>query len=188
MDTHAVTRWMAVAAGAALLAVGVASCDNGDRAVRQSVPSTVVTVTKSVAPVTDSGSPTVTVMPTESTETTEAATETSPRSDLSSYYGEWTGHGRQMTLQPDGTALVTLASGAANVEKWTAMWGAHGNGIVVTLDTMTWHTGEPLGNQPGTSWTAVLAPSAEDGVTVLHMPGFADWCSTRFGRSVVCGA
>ncbi|NLG46517.1 hypothetical protein [Gordonia sp. (in: high G+C Gram-positive bacteria)] len=93
-----------------------------------------------------------------------------------------------MTLSPNGTATVVLADGAANVEDWPATWAAAGDGIEVTLATMTNRYGPPLGYFVGESWNALLAPSAEDGVTVLHMLDFGDWCSARFGPSRTCGA
>ncbi|WP_040518217.1 hypothetical protein [Gordonia neofelifaecis] len=188
MGKQTIYRWSAVAA-AALAVSGISACDRGvDTTVSSSASPSVVTVTKSVVQASDGGSSTATVAPTVSAENPPSDVEETPRSDLAQYYGEWTGHGRDLVLDSDGTATVSLAAGAADVEKWTATWGAHGNGIVVTLSTMTWHTGEPLGNRPGQSWTGILRPADEDGVTVLHMPGFTDWCSTRFGRSVVCGA
>ncbi|WP_156890487.1 hypothetical protein [Gordonia shandongensis] len=110
-----------------------------------------------------------------------------PETDLSRYYGKWSGHDRGLTLRPDGTATAFLGAGVGQAETWSASWGRQGDGIVVTLDTMTSREGAPLGHYSGQSWPAVLQ-TASDGVTVLHMAGYADWCSPRFGSSVVCGA
>ncbi|MGB6039602.1 MAG: hypothetical protein WBG39_07080 [Gordonia sp. (in: high G+C Gram-positive bacteria)] len=182
-------RTSMVVAAVAVLIASVAACDPVPP--RAGPSSAVASVTETV-PDTDMSPVTVTRTVSQTTapqhNNPTASQPTPSATDLSRYYGQWDGHGRGMTLNPDGSATVSLASGAANVEKWTATWGAHGHGIVVTLQTMTSRTGEPLGQEPGESWTGSLEPSPEDGVTILHMPGFTDWCSTKYGRSVACGA
>ncbi|MGB3699457.1 MAG: hypothetical protein WBA05_18695 [Gordonia sp. (in: high G+C Gram-positive bacteria)] len=194
MNVREVTRSGAIVAVATMLACGVIACGGNGSSPSSAESSPVVTVTETIGPAAESGSrggqPTVTVTapPGVTSTSQDGGTSTSVEADLSQYFGEWTGHGRQMTLNPDGSAVITLADGATNVEKWTASWGPSGDGVVVTLGTLTWNVGRALGNHPGRSWTGRVEPSLEDGVTVLHMPGFTDWCSARFGRSIVCGA
>lgn len=200
MNRHAVIR-QAVAVVAAALVVGGAAACNGDTGTANTGSSSppVVTVTQT-APLTTgpSETPPGTAAPTESAAPTEPETGPAvthsptdgppqPR-PVADYYGYWQGHGRQMTLNPDGTAAVVLADGAANVEKWTATWGAAGSGVEVTLETLTKRYGPPLGYAAGQSWAASIQPSDEDGAVVLHVPSLGDLCSSRFGRSVTCGA
>ena len=200
MNTHAVIRWTTAVVAAALVVGGATACnsDTGTADTAGSSPP-VVTVTET-APVTTATSerPPETVAPTESAEptvtetrpvVTEQPTGEPPSSHpVADYYGSWRGHGRQMTLNPNGTATLVLADGAEDVEDWTATWSSAGGGIQVTLATMTNRHGPPLGYHVGESWTASIQPSEEDGVTVLHMVNFGDWCSARFGNSRTCGA
>ncbi|ALG83517.1 hypothetical protein [Gordonia phthalatica] len=202
MKTHAVIRWTTAVVAAALVVGGATACnsDTGTADTAGSSPP-VVTVTET-APVTATSPATdttpETVAPTESAAPTVTATrpvvteqptsEPSSTHPLADYYGYWRGHGRQLTLNPNGTATVVLADGAEDVENWTADWGSAGDGIRITLVTMTNRHGPPLGYSSGQSFTGSIQPSEEDGVTVLHMLNFGDWCSARFGNSRTCGA
>ncbi|WP_433664581.1 hypothetical protein ACQPW1_22080 [Nocardia sp. CA-128927] len=119
-----------------------------------------------------------------------------PKSD---YALTWTGHTRQMHLNADGTGDVTIFSGAADGETWSATWDTTATGVTVSLVSLTSKTGAGLGDlKPGTKWVAALQKSPDDNKTVLHFvdpgkdlrnpnEGFY-WCAEKYGYSYDCGA
>lgn len=118
--------------------------------------------------------------------------------DAQNYVQQWTGHSRQMTVNDDGSADITLFSGAMNGEQWQARWSTTADGIEVTLTSRLSTTGDGLGDlSEGTTWIAALQ-RAEDGTTVLHFVDVGEdlsdsdsgfyWCSDGYGYSSVCGA
>ncbi|MFT4200190.1 hypothetical protein [Gordonia sp. (in: high G+C Gram-positive bacteria)] len=109
----------------------------------------------------------------------------------SAFLGSWDGHGRQVVLKPGGSATVSLASGAANVEKWTATWGPAEGRIDVAFVKRTLRHGDTagFGLAPGKHWLGRLTKVR--GFTVLEFnPGLQGvyWCRAAANRAGVCGA
>lgn len=109
----------------------------------------------------------------------------------SAFLGSWDGHGRQIVVKPGGSATVSVASGVANVEKWTAKWGPAEGRIDVAFVKRTFHHGDTadFGIKPGKHWLGRL--TTVRGYTVLEFnPGLQGvyWCRPDAGRAGVCGA
>ncbi|GED99112.1 hypothetical protein nbrc107697_31510 [Gordonia crocea] len=109
----------------------------------------------------------------------------------SAFLGSWDGHGRQVVLAKNGSATVSLASGAANVEKWTAKWGPAEGRVDLSFVKRTAQHGDTagFGVAPGKHWLGRLV--TVQGYTVLEfnpgLPGIY-WCRPDAGRAGVCGA
>ncbi len=107
----------------------------------------------------------------------------------SPFVGTWTGHGRGITLYPNGFAKVSLASGAANWERWDARWRPAGRGISVTYVKRTASQGYVgTGIHRGTQWYGSL--KRVRGHTVLEFNQLSGiyWCTPRGNNAGLCGA
>ena len=104
--------------------------------------------------------------------TTTSTTTTSTASANSAYLGQWTGHTRHMTINPNGTAVIQINDGAADGEQWKADWTTVPAGIQFTLKALTSKVGDGLGDGlgaplvPGMIWDAAL--EQHDDGTIMH--------------------
>lgn len=77
-----------------------------------------------------------------------AASSAGDCSDRAPFVGQWSGHGRGVLLNADGTGTITVRSGAANSETWTQTWSAQQTplfakcGVAIQTDRQT----QKLGN------------------------------------------
>ncbi|MBS9535896.1 hypothetical protein KIH27_20130 [Mycobacterium sp. M1] len=106
---------------------------------------------------------------------------------------QWSGHGRAMKLEPDGTGTVEFASGAGNSEKWNVTWTQQPGGLFdITAVSQISQFGDGTGIGVGTRWSARFGQ--ERGFTVLRMVKSVepDWefsmCTAEAQMQSVCGA
>jgi hypothetical protein len=178
------------------LIVALTACHSGTDSASAGSASPVVVVTETATVIVPpGGGPPTTITPTPAAQTPATQTPTTPAVDTAAYAGDWIGHTRQMTLNPDGNGTMKVYSGAFNGETWSATWRGSGQGIAVTLVSQL--SSQGLGTSgsmyAGATYSATLQTDG-DGVRYLAMTGFGDatntvaWCSERYGRSLECGA
>lgn len=103
--------------------------------------------------------------------------------------GQWVGHGRELGLNPDGSATVRLASGAANGTTWNATWTPVGSGLTVTFGEVIKRYGDGATTiAPGTVWTGAMTTA--EGANVLEFTALPDvyWCRDEDTGTGACGA
>lgn len=184
------------------LIVALTACHSGTDSASAGSASPVVVVTETATVIVPpGGGPPTTITPTPAAQTPTGGggnatqTATTPAVDTAAYAGDWIGHTRQMTLNPDGNGTMEVFSGASNGETWTVTWRGSGSGIAITLVSQQSSVGSGSGGSmyAGATYSATLQTDG-DGVRYLAMTGFGDatntvaWCSDRYGRSLECGA